>query len=518
VFLLLVACSDPYGALKGRPEVEVDTGDPTGDDNDPPEDTVDTGEPQPLDSDGDGWPDDDDCVPDDATVYPGAAEVWYDGVDQDCLGDSDYDQDHDGFLAAEIGGDDCLDTRADVYPGAPETWYDGLDGDCAGDDDFDQDGDGDPVPGGAGDDCDDEDPTVSSLAEETLDDGIDGDCNGDPDGFRFSLLDLSSASGLQGPRIAGDSAYVMIAFMADSYEESGTIYAAAGLAHYLSADEPSAGSVGMSSYYWGSDYEIQGGMDFWADDDYQAWAYGLQYGSTRYLLVDVYQASTGLFRGTGWSYPTSKPFADVELTAGGDGSLHVVGCDEQLGFLTWMHATPDGFLGNTDVSGDDASDADSTACVLDLAAEEILAGQPGNNRTLVYKYFDEAGLAYDGADPGWTAYDIETEASLGQRALAVAEGSRGVLAQVDGSTQRLSGGGATAVDITVGAAGNAYVVYADGSGEPWLAWGRPGAMNELQLDTDLAAVDDVDLYLTTSMKVVVAARAGNRAVVGVVGL
>ncbi|MCB9679608.1 MAG: hypothetical protein H6737_31165 [Alphaproteobacteria bacterium] len=106
------------------------------------------------DSDGDGYGDPDspferclpepgevandtDCDDTDADVYPGAEEVWYDGVDQSCDG-NDLDQDEDGFVLAN----DCDDTDPDVNPDAEEIPGNGIDDDCA-------DGDalgGDPVP------------------------------------------------------------------------------------------------------------------------------------------------------------------------------------------------------------------------------------------------------------------------------------------------------------------------------------------------------------------------------------
>ena len=50
--------------------------------------------------------DDTDCDDDDETVFPGATETWYDDVDQDCAGDSDFDADMDSFDSADYGGDD----------------------------------------------------------------------------------------------------------------------------------------------------------------------------------------------------------------------------------------------------------------------------------------------------------------------------------------------------------------------------------------------------------------------------
>ncbi|MCB9758948.1 MAG: putative metal-binding motif-containing protein [Alphaproteobacteria bacterium] len=127
-----------------------------------------------TDLDQDGWPGGPDCDDLDAAVSPGAAEVWYDGVDQDCAGDDDFDADADSWTVDE----DCDDADEATHPGAAEVWYDGVDQDCAGDNDFDADADGWDAQDHGGDDCDDGDPGVNPGAEELFGDAIDQDCDG----------------------------------------------------------------------------------------------------------------------------------------------------------------------------------------------------------------------------------------------------------------------------------------------------------------------------------------------------
>ena len=135
------------------------------------------------DRDGDGFGHEEDCDDQEAAVFPGAEEVWYDGLDQDCSGGSDFDQDGDGHdSSTESDGEDCDDTDATVSPGADEVWYDGLDQDCSGGSDFDQDGDGyDRAGDGDGEDCDDEDDAIHPGAVEIWYDGVDQNCLGDDD-------------------------------------------------------------------------------------------------------------------------------------------------------------------------------------------------------------------------------------------------------------------------------------------------------------------------------------------------
>ena len=155
-----------------------------------------------------------DCNDLDAESFPGAPDSWYDGIDSDCENNDDYDQDGDGHAAkdkdygptanatgtGELPADDCEDTLPEVNPNADDAWYDGIDSNCAGDDDFDQDGDGfyrtnelfygptmyadetidSPARPG---DCDDTDATVNPAPGTTDNwyDGIDSDCAGNDD-------------------------------------------------------------------------------------------------------------------------------------------------------------------------------------------------------------------------------------------------------------------------------------------------------------------------------------------------
>ncbi len=73
------------------------------------------------DRDGDGYFSDIDCNDNNALVHPGALEIPYDGIDNDCVGGDLVDVDLDGFNATVVGGNDCNDNNALINPASLDT-------------------------------------------------------------------------------------------------------------------------------------------------------------------------------------------------------------------------------------------------------------------------------------------------------------------------------------------------------------------------------------------------------------
>lgn len=268
-----------------------------------------------ADSDGDGHGDpnertvacdqpassvssDDDCDDGDASSFPGAAELPYDGVDQDCDGADVDDVDGDGHAAVDAAGDDCDDTRADVHPGAAEVPYDGVDQDCSGDDSDDLDGDGFAGEEAGGGDCDDQDPAIAPGAGETWADGMtDNDCDGE---LEDAQLDYGaavwigeSAGGELGRRVAalgdvdgdGLAEYLASAILeASAFPTGGAVYLLGGSGSGTVGGAPKV-SAGGEGWYLGS--ALAGGHDVDGDGvvDFAVSATGYDGGAGRTWVI-----------------------------------------------------------------------------------------------------------------------------------------------------------------------------------------------------------------------------------------
>ena len=195
-----------------------------------------------------------DCDDTDASVYPGAAEVTADGIDQDCDGTETcyVDADDDGYrpgtatvlssdadcadsgeaLATEPDGD-CDDADAGVNPGVSEVPGDEVDQDCDGTEqcyeDLDADGyrtgvtvvsadadcsdTGEAAGSLAAGDCDDGDAAVHPGATELVGDEVDQDCDGeelcytdaDRDAYRTTTTATSGDTDCSDPGEAASS-------------------------------------------------------------------------------------------------------------------------------------------------------------------------------------------------------------------------------------------------------------------------------------------------------------------------
>ncbi|MFK7929483.1 MAG: putative metal-binding motif-containing protein, partial [Myxococcota bacterium] len=168
-----------------------------------------------------------DCDDGDANVFPGAAEVVGDGVDQDCDGEElcYVDADEDGWrteltapssnltcdgrgeASPSIRNGDCDDSDGLMNPGVHEGVGDGVDANCDGMElcyvdadndgvavgkepaisaDLDCDDFGEAGADAALDDCDDQDSTIFPGATERIGDEVDSNC----DGLELCYVDL----------------------------------------------------------------------------------------------------------------------------------------------------------------------------------------------------------------------------------------------------------------------------------------------------------------------------------------
>jgi hypothetical protein len=300
-----------------------------------------------FDQDGDGFmpgsgdDEDNDMVEDFAEfleTYHGGVNIWEDEWN-DCLDEESPSI----FDPAAFGS--AVANPALVYPGAPDEAYDGLDSDCAGDNDFDQDGDGfmpdfalnAPLGTGTGgpdfdyytdawgyafeeheegarlNDCVD-DPSFSGLASaaqinpgalETLDDTLDQDCDGNDSTSPFSFGETSWDTP-RAPRIEFNGDNYVIVSSGDQVElNTGAFLKTVGLSLFFPADAGNAEPILASTPWYGF------GFDEVIGDAVDSSLYGGEF----YVSLS-YQRDQNFTGGAAdyWSFITTRPmsFSDYD--------------------------------------------------------------------------------------------------------------------------------------------------------------------------------------------------------------
>ena len=297
----------------------------------------------------------DDTVP---GVNPGVSDTWYDGIDSDCAGNDDYDQDDDSFVTDDYAGletqyvsgsgallgGDCDDLDASLYPGAPDAWYDGIDSDCAQDDDFDQDLDGqDSLAEAGGLDCDDLDGDIYYGALEIIGDGVDQDCDGGEATFLMDDIGLDGDLTLTNPvgiRMKANSSTLVLSLGVGqlSLVETGgsTVLYDSAVAFMYPLDTLHTGAeperVGWVEHLSDpSTYSIAAGHDFVLNDcAFMGAVELLADGRFRNMRLGAINMSTHDVEGASYAPPGEFiEFSSVSVAFDDEGDVHIFGCDTE---------------------------------------------------------------------------------------------------------------------------------------------------------------------------------------------
>ncbi|MEC7984706.1 MAG: putative metal-binding motif-containing protein [Myxococcota bacterium] len=162
-----------------------------------------------------------DCDDDDDYTFPGAAEME---LTTGCMTDMDEDGYGDDSPALGVdAGTDCDDSLFAVNTSVTEVYYNGIDQDCDGGNDYDQDGDGYESDAHSGTDCDDTDADVNPMAPEDFTDGIDNNCSNGID-EEFAVYDIAENITLEYDLSLGIYDIQPLGITVDSYGDAFLVY------------------------------------------------------------------------------------------------------------------------------------------------------------------------------------------------------------------------------------------------------------------------------------------------------
>lgn len=462
----------------------------------------------------------DDCDDTVAVVSPAATDEWYDGIDADCGGEDDWDQDADGFIPLDLYADygptsyvtgsgnlpngDCDDEVAAISPSATDEWYDGIDADCGGDDDFDQDLDGFSDPRGGGDDCVDSDPAIYPGAMETLADGDDSDCDGGIDTFALDSVSGYTWVGPRAPVFDESTDRVYLSIAATEIDTGSSHYHDSAVALFWLNEDPGDGRDGLAAWSASttdsSEYAIGAGQGFIARDDYLYGVIGLDYGDSRALRLVRYDVDSGSrFAANANGADGLLAFDDISIALDSSGALHAVACDDDTEVLQYVRVPATfsgGFSADVETPGVGAAD-----CAIDL--HDVDGHVFTSERGGVWDYTFDA----TSEDPVFTAaefstayapLDLDIPAEWASRVIVMADATTDSVVLLDalGAETIASGRVPLEVDVFEDTGGNLYVAYVTAGGEAFMAWGSAGTgYTEVELAAPFA-VTDVSIWVS----------------------
>lgn len=304
-----------------------------------------------------------DCNDNNASINSDQTEVWYNGVDQNCDSKDDYDQDEDGFVrdehvgletegiegSGQLQGGDCDENDPTINPGVSDTFYDGIDQNCDGADDYDQDGDGfataDPQYNESSlphTDCDDEDADIYPGAVEDLNDTRDLDCDSAGNSFSlsniswnsFDVLNTNTPSIVEQLAASANDSKLYVAFFQD------LSIGLNGSANPLAIGFDFASKTVDTFFNWATiNTSYSAGMRIIVRDDMFYGGFGEHSTSNRWLHLTARNLDSGtITHRRAFINSDQKPFTDVDAYLDADDLLHTMGCVEEEGEIGFQYA------------------------------------------------------------------------------------------------------------------------------------------------------------------------------------